>query len=103
MSLKKKARFLCAAAVLFSLAFTQSGVHGQVTDEGYAANTPWSGYWWPIKTGELLVPLGKYDHSLSDSVSPWTAARQAPLSTGFSRQEHWSGLSFPPSGQKNKG
>ena len=25
----------------------------------------------------------------------WTAARQAPLSTGFSRQEHWSGLPFP--------
>ena len=26
------------------------------------------------------------------SVTPWTAARQAPLSTGFSRQEYWSGL-----------
>ena len=25
----------------------------------------------------------------------WTAAYQAPLSTGFSRQEHWSGLPFP--------
>ena len=36
--------------------------------------------------------------SLSDSVSPWTAARQAPLSTGFSRQEHWSGLPLPPPG-----
>ena len=27
--------------------------------------------------------------------TPWTAAHQAPLSTGFSRHEHWSGLSFP--------
>ena len=26
--------------------------------------------------------------------TPWTVARQAPLSKGFSRQEHWSGLSF---------
>ena len=26
----------------------------------------------------------------------WTAARQAPLSMGFSRQEYWSGLSCPP-------
>ena len=26
---------------------------------------------------------------------PWTAAHQAPLSLGFSRQEHWSGLPFP--------
>ena len=24
-----------------------------------------------------------------------TAAHQAPLSLGFSRQEHWSGLPFP--------
>ena len=28
--------------------------------------------------------------------TPWTVARQAPLSVGFSRQEYWSGLPFPP-------
>ena len=28
--------------------------------------------------------------------TPWTAAHQAPLPMGFSRQEHWSGLPFPP-------
>ena len=28
----------------------------------------------------------------------WTAARQAPLSMGFSRQEYWSGLPFPSPG-----
>ena len=28
----------------------------------------------------------------------WTVAHQAPLSTGFSQQEYWSGLSCPPSG-----
>ena len=28
--------------------------------------------------------------------TPWTAAHQAPLSMGFSRQEHWRGLPFPP-------
>ena len=32
------------------------------------------------------------------SVTPWTAACQALLSMGFSRQEYWSGLSFPPPG-----
>ena len=26
----------------------------------------------------------------------WTVAGQAPLSMEFSRQEHWSGLPFPP-------
>ena len=26
---------------------------------------------------------------------PWTAAYQAPLSMGFSRQEYWSGVPLP--------
>ena len=30
--------------------------------------------------------------------SPWTVARQALLSMGFPRQEHWNGLPFPPPG-----
>ena len=32
------------------------------------------------------------------SVIPWTVICQAPLSTGFSRQEHWGGLPCPPPG-----
>ena len=31
-------------------------------------------------------------------VTPWTIACQAPLSMGFSRQEYWTGLPFPPPG-----
>ena len=30
--------------------------------------------------------------------TPWTVAHQAPLSTGFSRQEYWSQLPWPPPG-----
>ena len=30
--------------------------------------------------------------------TPWTVAQQAPLSMGFSRQDYWSGLTFPPPG-----
>ena len=30
--------------------------------------------------------------------APWTVARQAPLPMGFSRQEYWRGLPFPPLG-----
>ena len=33
---------------------------------------------------------------VGDSETPWTAARQAPLSMGFSRQEYWSGLPLNP-------
>ena len=31
-------------------------------------------------------------------VTPWTVACQAPLSMEFSKQEYWSGLPFPSSG-----
>ena len=31
-------------------------------------------------------------------VTLWTVARQAPLSMGCSRQEYWSGVLCPPSG-----
>ena len=30
--------------------------------------------------------------------TPWTVAHQAPLSVGFSHQEYWSELPFPPPG-----
>ena len=29
------------------------------------------------------------------SATPWTAAHEAPLSMGFSRQEYWSGVPLP--------
>ena len=51
-----------------------------------------------IQKGELLghlcvcVCVTQSCLSLSDA---WTIARQAPLSVGFSRQEHWSGFLFP--------
>ena len=32
---------------------------------------------------------------VSDSATPWTAARHARLSMGFPRQEYWSGLPCP--------
>ena len=35
---------------------------------------------------------------MSDSVTPWTVAHQTPLFMGFSGQEYWSGVPFPPPG-----
>ena len=35
---------------------------------------------------------------MSDSETPWTVVRQAPLSMGFPREEYWSELSFPSPG-----
>ena len=36
------------------------------------------------------------------SATPRTVARQAPLSLGFSRLEHWSGLPFPSPGESSQ-
>ena len=47
----------------------------------------------------LVILLLLFDHYIvSNSSIPWTVARQAPLSMGFSRQECWSALPFPPPG-----
>ena len=39
-----------------------------------------------------------YQASLEIFATPWTVARQAPLSMGFPRPEYWSGSSCPPPG-----
>ena len=41
---------------------------------------------------------------VAKSWTPWSVARQAPLSMGFPRQEYWSGLTFlSPEGLSNPG
>ena len=42
----------------------------------------------------LLLLLSRFSH-VRLCATPETAAHQAPLSLGFSRQEHWSGLPLP--------
>ena len=41
-------------------------------------------------------PISLHPHArMLSHVTPWTAARQAPLPMDLSRQEYWSGLPFP--------
>ena len=47
--------------------------------------------WWPLLLPLLLSRFSR----VRLCATPQTAAHQAPLSLGFSRQEHWSGLPFP--------
>ena len=42
----------------------------------------------------LLLLLSRFSH-VRLCATPWTEAHQIPSSLGFSRQEHWSGLTFP--------
>ena len=43
----------------------------------------------------LLLLLLSHFSRVRLCATPQTSAHQAPLSLGFSRQEHWSGLPFP--------
>ena len=44
-----------------------------------------------------VLVLGRFSHTQL-FVTLWTVAHQAPLPMGFLRQEYWSGLPFPSSG-----
>ena len=44
--------------------------------------------------GKWKVKVKSLSH-VQLSVTPWTAAHQAPPSMGFSRQEYWSGVPLP--------
>ena len=49
----------------------------------------------------LLLLLSRFSR-VRLSTTPEIAAHQAPLSLGFSRQEHWSGLPFPSPRQESE-
>ena len=54
-----------------------------------------------LKKKSIAVPLKdacEVISVMSNSATPWNRACQAPPSTGFSRQEYWSGLPCPPPG-----
>ena len=52
-------------------------------------------YYLAIKRNEVLLLLLSHSSHVRLCATPQTAAHQAPLSLGFSRQEHWSGLPWP--------
>ena len=71
---------------------------------GFSRQEYWRGL--PLPSPLLTILGGKYDCGCCCWVTklcptletPWTVARQAPLSMEFSRQEYWSRLSFPAPG-----
>ena len=53
---------------------------------------------WPeISSTVILCAVCWMANSCLTLCNPWTVACQTPLS-GFSKQEYWNGLTFPPSG-----
>ena len=51
-----------------------------------------------VACGNLSTPCAQSLSHVWLFVTLWTVACQAPLSIGFSQQEYWSGLPFPPPG-----
>ena len=72
-----------------------SSVHGDSQDKNPGVGCH------ALLQGILPNECGCQSHScescsvVSNSLTPWTVACQAPLSMEFSRQECWSGLPFP--------
>ena len=48
--------------------------------------------------GEVREPKYSSLSCVQLFLTPWTVARQGPLSMGLSRQKYWSGLPFPSPG-----
>ena len=55
----------------------------------------------PASAFSLILLLSHFNH-VQLCATPETAAHQAPLSLGFSKQGHWSGLSFPSPMQESE-
>ena len=53
------------------------------------------GHHWTLESKKVIVLVSQSCRLFS---TPWTAAYQAPPTMGFSRQEYWSGVPFPPPG-----
>ena len=54
--------------------------------------------WVPALFFQACVIMPSHFSHIRLFATQWTVACQAPLSVGFSRQEYWSGLPYPPSG-----
>ena len=51
---------------------------GNGFERGVAKFKPWSGSWWPIREGRLLVPLGKYDRLTGHRAAVWEKQHNPP-------------------------
>ena len=55
---------------------------------------PFATMWMDLQGIMLLLLLSRFSR-VRLCETPETAAHQAPLSLGYSRQEHWSGVPLP--------
>ena len=58
-------------------------------------------HWEKLIKLEMVLLLSRFSH-VQLCVTPWTIAREAPLSMEFSRQEFWSGFAMPSSRESSQ-
>ena len=75
----------------FSLSYIVEG-NGNPLHCSCLENPRDGGAWWAAVCGVGYCCL--VTQSYPAIATPWPVAHQAPLSLGFPRQEHWSGVSF---------
>ena len=106
--LNQKYTFLCKSRVnwktsIFLLVWALSEkclIDLKVTSEPCVACSWWRWDWkclgvsWVIR---VCIP-STHNSCVWLFATPWTVAHQSPPSTGFPRQDYWSGLPFPPPG-----
>jgi hypothetical protein len=68
----------CLVGALVVGAFLSAGTILAEVEEAAADHIPWSGYWWPIAKGELLVSLGKYDALAGKRAMWWELENHPP-------------------------
>ena len=112
--------FYCCCSLVTKSCLTPWTIAHQATlSMGFPRQEYWSGFPFPLQgifltqglnlhllhwqvdssplSHQVVVVVGLFTQSCRTLATPWTTARQSPLSVRFSRQEYRSGLPFPSS------
>jgi len=79
MSMKNTIALRMLVLSTWMLTLIGSTVHA-ARDGGQAGVVPWSGYWWPHKSGGLIGPLSKYDKVTGQQAAGWEDANHVSVS-----------------------
>jgi hypothetical protein len=77
----------CLVWIVFVALLATATAHAG-SDEGWARTKPWSGYWWPRASGDILAPLRKYDQLTGKASVQWELKHFPP----GGNTPYWAGL-----------
>ena len=82
-------------AIMLVLILQGTDAARTATDQGMAAVSPWSGPWWPQKSGGLIGPLTKYDQAVKSNAARWEREhhQSTAIETWFGHCHAWAASS----------